>query len=276
VSPAVGALDEAAFDDLLDEAPDEALGLLADLVGATDRRLAELARRLAGRVFVDLASPRSAARPGIGKVIVQRYQPEVGDLDIDASLDALVAAAATGELVDPHELRVRHWGSRSTAWCVLLDRSGSMGGEPLAAAALAAATVACRQPLDYSVVTFCDRVVVPKSQQSPKSTEAVVADVLALRGHGTTDLAGGLRAAAEQLGRSTASRKITVLLSDCRATVDGDALAAARALDELVVIAPEADADEAQEFAAATGAHLALLRSPADVPAAIGRALQQT
>jgi Mg-chelatase subunit ChlD len=256
VSPEVGELDEAAFDDLLDDSPDEALGLLADLVGATDRRLAELARRLAGRVFLDLASPRATLRPGIGKVVVQRYQPDVGDLDLDGSLDALLTARATGGLVDPAELRVRHWGSRSTAWCVLLDRSGSMWGEPLAAAALAAATV-------------------PKSQQAAKSAEAVVADVLALRGHGTTDLAGGLRAAADQLARSTAHRKITVLLSDCRSTVDGDPLAAAAALAELVVIAPEDDADEARVFASATGARLATLASPADVPAAIGRALQQ-
>ena len=35
----------------MDDDPDEALALLADLTGATDPRLRELARRLAGRIM---------------------------------------------------------------------------------------------------------------------------------------------------------------------------------------------------------------------------------
>ena len=74
--------------------------------------------------------------------------------------------------------------------------------------------------------------------------------MLALRGHGTTDLAGALQAAGQQLARSSAGRKITVLLSDCRATEPGDVVAAAAALDELAIVAPEGDADAATELAA--------------------------
>ncbi|MDO9173612.1 MAG: hypothetical protein Q7V62_02335, partial [Actinomycetota bacterium] len=46
VSPEVGELDEQAIDDGMRDDPDETLAMLADLVGATDRKLRELAKRL--------------------------------------------------------------------------------------------------------------------------------------------------------------------------------------------------------------------------------------
>jgi uncharacterized protein with von Willebrand factor type A (vWA) domain len=86
-----------------------------------------------------------------------------------------------------------------TALCLLVDRSGSMGGKPLATAALAAAAVAWRAPVDYSVLAFGKDVVVAKRPGRAKSGEQVVNDVLSLRGFGTTDLAGALQVAGEQL-----------------------------------------------------------------------------
>ena len=53
---------------------------------------------------------------------------------------------------------------------------------------------------------------------------AVVDDLLRLRGQGTTDLAGALTAAARQLDRSRAKRRVTILMSDCRATTGADAI----------------------------------------------------
>ncbi|MEQ1700704.1 MAG: hypothetical protein ABMA25_11370, partial [Ilumatobacteraceae bacterium] len=55
VSPEVGELDESAVEDAMRDDPDEMLAMLADLVGATDRKLRELAKRLAGRLFIDIA-----------------------------------------------------------------------------------------------------------------------------------------------------------------------------------------------------------------------------
>ena len=77
-----------------------------------------------------------------------------------------------------------------------------MGGKPLATAAIAAAAVALRAPASYSVLAFGKDVVAVKSQDADKASEQVVTDVLSLRGHGTTDLAGALRAAGDQLSRS--------------------------------------------------------------------------
>ena len=278
VSPEVGEVDEAAVEEGMRDDPDEMLGMIADLTAATDPKLRELARRLAGRLFLEL-SRRGPVRPrGVGKIVEQPYRPDGGDLDLDASLDALLDAGglegARAGRVDPERLRVRGWVKPGTALCLLVDRSGSMGGKPLAASAVAAAAVAWRSPADYSVLAFGKDVVAAKSQDVAKEGERVVNDVLSLRGFGTTDLAGALQAAAEQLSRSRAGRKVTILLSDCRATVDGDPVAAAAQAGELVVIAPEGDSDEAEAFARRTGARLTTISGPSQVAEAIAAVLE--
>ncbi len=273
VSPEVGEIDDAAVEEGLRDDPDETLALLADLTGATDPKLRELARRLAGQLFLDLAK-RGPARPrGVGKLASLPYRPGVGELDLDASLEPIVEARGAAAAVDPERLRVRTWVKPGTALCLLVDRSGSMGGKPLATSAVAAAAVAWRQPGDYSVVAFGKDVVVAKSQDVPKDPGRVVTDVLALRGFGTTDVAGALEVARGQLARSRAGRKIAVLLSDCRATMPGDVAAMARALDELAIIAPEGDADEARALAADLGARMTTVGGPSEVVEALRRVL---
>jgi len=158
----------------------------------------------------------------------------------------------------------------------LVDRSGSMGGKPLATSAIAAAAVAWRSPQDYSVLAFGKDVVVVKSQDVYKDSERVVTDILTLRGFGTTDLAGALQVAKRQLQRSRAGRRIAVLLSDCRATVDGDVAAAAGALDELLILAPTGDSEEAEKLAASVGARLATAAGPSDVPVAMALLLDDS
>jgi len=273
ISPEVGELDEEAVTDALDDDPDETLALLADLTGATDPTLRDLARRLAGRLFLDLAKRGPAAPRGVGRLRTQRYRPDGGDLDVDASLDALVTARSVGSAIDPDDLRVRAWSTPGTAICLLVDRSGSMTGRPLATAAVCAAAVAWRAPTDYSVLSFGKDVVAAKSQDLAKPNEQVIDSVLALRGFGTTDVAGALAAAAEQLSRSGAGRKITVLLSDCRATAPGDVPAAARRLGEVVIVAPESDAVEARELAEQVGARFTTVSGPSDAAAALARVL---
>jgi hypothetical protein len=66
---------------------------------------------------------------------------------------------------------------------------------------------------------------------------------------------------------------VVVLLSDCRATVDGDPVAAARGIEELIVLAPAGDADEATKFAGDVGARLALVSGPSAVPDALASVL---
>lgn len=273
ISPDAGCLDEAAVADMMRDDPDEALALLASMTSVMDRRLRELARSLAGRLMLDVARDGPAASRRIGRIATTRWKPDGGDVDIDASVDALVTASASRSAVDVEELRQRNWIRPTTAICLLIDRSGSMTGRPLATNAVAAAAVAWRNPDDFSVISFARQSIVVKPQGVHRSVGEVVDAVLALRGHGTTDVAGALDAARRQLDRSHASRKITVLLSDCRDTESGNPAGAAAGLDELVIVAPDGDDGEARAFADRTGARITTVAGPSDVPNALTRLL---
>ncbi len=275
MSPDVGELDDAAVQQGLVDDPDATLAMLADLTAATDQRLREKAQRLAAQLFLDLARRGPSARRGVGKLIGQPYQPDGGDLDLDASFDAIAESVAGGIAVDVERLRIRAWATPNTELCLVVDRSGSMGGKPLATAAIAAAAVAMRTPRSYSVLAFGTDVIAVKSHDADKPSQQVVNDLLSLRGHGTTDLAGALRAAGEQLGRGRAGRKIAILLSDCRATVDGDTAAAAASLPELVIVAPEQDCDEALSFAGRCGARIATVSGPSQIVEALATVLER-
>jgi len=267
-------LDEKALAELARQDPDHAVSMLAAIRSATDRELAAIAARLAGRLVLDLAriGPRKAR--GIGTLVSSPADRFEGDLDLDRSTDALVSARTGGTAVSAADLRVRHWTRPATALGLIVDRSGSMSGARLATAAVAAAACALRAPADWSVLAFADRVIVVKSQDDARPPSDVVDDLLRLRGRGTTDLAAALRAAAEQLDRSRAKRRVAVLMSDCRATSGADALAAGRALHELCVLAPAEDSEDARVFARLTGAPLAEIDSPGSIPEALRQVLE--
>ena len=170
-----------------------------------------------------------------------------------------------------NDLKVRAWTRPAMAICLVVDRSGSMGGDRLAAAAVAAAAVAWRAPDDYSVLAFSNNVIIIKPQGERRGSETVVNDLLALRGHGTTDLALALKAAQAQLMRSKAKRRLAVLLSDCRPTAGGDPVPQARVVDELFVVAPAGDSNEGQALAAAAGGRFAPLDGPSGIPGVFTR-----
>jgi len=274
ISPEVGMLDEAAFDDALADDPDETLALLADLTGATDEGLRMLARRLAGRVVVDLARTGEQRRRGLGRLRTAPLRVADGDIDLDASHDALVGLAA-GRAPDPDDVFVRAWDRPDTALCLLVDRSGSMAGDRLAAAAVAAASVLFRVPEDCSVVAFAEQAIVLQSQGERRPPDDVVGDLLRLRGFGVTDVGLALRCAARQLERSRAGRRIAILMSDCRSTTGGDPVPDATALGEFVILAPEGDTADADALAGQVGARWTSLAGPTSVPDALVRVLDR-
>ena len=239
VSPEVGRLDEAALEELMGRDSRAGLALLADLAVATDAELRTRARRAAARIFVRLARQGSPARRGLRRLATVRGG--AGDLDLDRTLDRAGGLRPRR----PEDFVVRRWAASERAVCLLVDRSGSMQGEAVAMAAMAAAAVviAAGERSDCSVVAFSDRPIVLQSQGQRRLPGALVDDLLTLRGHGTTDLARALAAAASQLGRAASPDRLAVLMSDCLATTGGDPLAALRGVERLHVLGPSADPD---------------------------------
>lgn len=268
ISPEVGALDEQAFADAMRADPDAALTLLVEMGSATDERLRAAARSLAARVVLDRARAGIPRRGGIGRL--RRQSAELGgDLDVDASLDGLLEARAARRRPTADSLVAVDWGRPELALVLLVDASGSMGGQRLAAAALTAAACALRAPGDHAVLSFARQVTVVRPMDSTRPPVEVVDAVLALRGHGVTSLTTALTAAAGQLARTRATRRVVVLLSDCRSTDEQDPTPAARALPELLVLSPADDSDEAAALAARAGARWLPLAGAAGAPDAL-------
>ena len=239
VSPEVGRLDEQALEELLRQDSEAALALLSDLAVATDAQLRARARQAAAKVFIRMARQGRTARRGLRRLTTVRGAD--GDLELDRTLDR------TGGLRPRHpdDFVVRRWGAAQRAFCLLVDRSGSMKGESVAMAGLAAAAVviAGGEHSDCSVVAFSDRPIVLQSQGQRRPAGELVDDLLALRGLGTTDLALALAAAAHQLERAASPDRLAVLMSDCLATAGADPLAPAtlRGVDRLHVLGTSLD-----------------------------------
>ena len=246
VSPEVGGLDEEVLSRLLAADPDAAAALLADLARATDERLRATARRLAARVFIRLGRAGGARARGT-RHLAARPAGE-GDLDLERTLDRWPGRGPAAR----EDLVTRSWAARRPAVCLLVDASGSMHGLAVAMAAVAAAAVvlAAGDRLAPGVLAFSGEVRVLQAQGDPRAPEDLVGDLIALRGHGVTDLAAALRAAAAQLSRAGGGERVTVLLSDCLHTAGADPAAALGGIDRLHVLCPAAG-PAAQRAAAA-------------------------
>ena len=268
MSPDVGELNIESTEHMLTTDTDIALSTLAAMASATDVRLRELAQQLAARVIIDLAASTPSHSRGVGRMRSMPMSDAGGDIDIDGSTDALLTARAANHAPNIDDLRMHAWTRPDAALAIIIDRSGSMTGDRLAIAGVAAAAAAQRTDTDYCVIAFSDKAIVIKGIGQPRPVEDVINDVLRLRGFGPTDLSLAFRTAQGQLSRSNASRQRTILLSDCRPTEGGPPERSAAALEQLGILAPADDCDDAEALAATVGARWTTLAGPTDVPAA--------
>lgn len=267
MSPAVGRLDEAAFDALLRSDPDAAVALLADLGAATDPRLRAHARQLAARLFVRAGRLGRDVHRGYRRLSPGRAGGE-GDLDLELSLEA-----AGGRPKRAEHLIARRWTAPRRAVCLLVDQSGSMRGHAIGLAAMAAAAVVLTRSerTSTSVIAFAADALVLQGQGEGRAPAAVVDDLLSLRGKGRTDLALALRTAARELAREPAAERLAIVLSDCRATAGDDPLGALAGLDRVDVLGIQPDAE-----AVAAGRRLASRARGTFLPATAFKELESS
>ena len=277
VSPEVGELDAEAFDAAVAEDAEAAAAMLADMAVATDVALRAAARRLAGRVFLQLGRVGPAKAWGTRRLGPSRGLE--GDLDLDRTLDAWTPSTSRRPGAD--DVITRTWTAHRRAVCLVVDISGSMQGLAVALASVAAAGVivaneAGREKLQPSVLTFSAGVQVLQAQGVRRPPEDLLSELVALRGHGTTDLAAGLREASKQLATAVADERMVVLLSDCLHTAGDDPADALAGIDRLHVLVPlggpEAEA-AAAPLAARGGGRAQTVRRLAEVGPALTRIL---
>jgi Mg-chelatase subunit ChlD len=272
LSPEVGVLDEEAMSRALAGDP-SAFELLVLMTTATDERLRAAAIRLSSQIVLDRARAGRPVMRGISRLRPARGALD-GDLDIDASIDGVSAARGEARPVRHDDLTTVHWARPRTAFAVVIDRSGSMSGARLAAAATVAAACALRAPQEHAVLSFAATVEVIKPLASGTAPAVVAERLLGLRGHGVTRLADALKAAHEQLAQARARRRVVILLSDCRSTDEDDTLETACLLPELIILAPADDHDQAAQLAGLSGARWGPIAHPLDAAAVLDQLLE--
>jgi gas vesicle protein GvpN len=271
VSPQPGVTDEDALAELLAADPDAAARLLADLTRASDPQLRAAARRLAARVFVQLAAVGQHKSRGVRRIGPGRGDD--GDLDLEQTIGRMSGTWPPAS----DEIATRAWRARQRSVVLAVDCSGSMSGLALAMAAIAAAGVvlAGDSRLEPAVLAFSGSVTLLQQRGARRPPQDVISELIALRAHGRTDIAAALRAAATQLAGSPGDREV-ILLSDCLATAGGDPTAALAGIDRLHVLmplpAPESIA-AGVELARAGGGFSQPVSSLAELGPALTRAL---
>jgi magnesium chelatase subunit D len=147
----------------------------------------------------------------------------------------------------------------------------------MAAVATASVLLAADSRLDAGALAFSSTVTVLQAPGTRHPPEQVVGRLLGLRGHGLTDLAAALRAAATGLATAASGQRGVVLLSDCISTAGGDPAAALAGIDRLDVLCPmpagrepdPASAIMAERLARLGGGTCRPVRSLAEIPAAL-------
>src|SRR5580704_1281789 len=272
ISPEVGVLDEDAMSRALADDP-AAFELLSAMTTATDESLRAAAIRLSANIVLERARAGRASMRGISRLRPVRGATD-GDLDIDASIEGVSAARTEARPVTPEDLTTVQWAKAHTAFAVVVDRSGSMSGARLAAAATVAAACALRAPQEHVVLSFAATVEVIRPLGSDIAPAAVAERLLRLRGHGVARLADALKAAREQLAAARARRRVVIPLSDCRSTDEDDTLETACSLPELIILAPADDHEQAAQLAGLSGARWAPVAHPLDAAAALDQLLE--
>lgn len=252
---------------------DEPAELVADVVldAEPDREALARARAIAARLAVRRPRRDVTGRRGAGDLASVRYAGGADDIDLDATLENLVARPVP----DDDDIVVRERLRTRRALVLVVDVSGSMRGERIrtAAATVGALTAQLRGD-DLGVIAFWSDAAVLAPLGPGLETGAVLDRLLRLPARGLTNVAFPLQVAARELARSPARDARVLLLSDSVHNAGPDprqAAARLARLDVLLDTSGEHDTELARDLARAGRGGLATVRTHRDVAPALDR-----
>jgi Mg-chelatase subunit ChlD len=233
---------------------------------------AETLRR-ARHIASVLAIPRPrrdlTTHRGRGRLASVRYRGDSDDIDLDATLENLIAHP----LPDEDDIVVRERVHTRRAVVLAVDVSGSMRGERVRTAAAAVGALAAELDRDdLAVIAFWSdaALLVRLGQHVP--APRILESLLRIPARGLTNVAFPLVVARQQLSRVPIQDARVVLLSDCVHNAGPDPRPAAARLprvDVLLDTSGEHDTDLAADLARLGHGALAQVHTYRDVAPAL-------
>jgi Mg-chelatase subunit ChlD len=247
---------------------------------ALDEVTEEVAHAPAVRQMVQTIARHLALRPrsydrlnarGAGPLVSVPYRYGSDDIDLDRTLEILTERP----IPDDTDIIVRERVRSRRAVALMVDVSGSMRG---AKTFIAAATVGAlaRDLIDdeLAVVAFWKDAALVKSLTQAEPATQILDSILRIPAKGLTNVDFALAVGLAELGRSRASRRYGIVLTDSVHNAGPDPrLVAARftRLDVLLEVDGEHDADLASDLARMGHGEVHPIRHHRDVAPALNR-----
>ncbi len=239
--------------------------------GEVDEQTIRRAQEIASRLSLIRPQRRVRPRRGLGELVSVPFSGASDDIDMDATLEALVAEPVprAADVVVRERLRTRR------AVVLAVDVSGSMRGERVRTAAATVGALAAELSRDdLAVIAFWSdaAVLVPLGERV--APRALLETLVRIPAQGLTNVSFPLELAQRQLAGVAVADARVLLLSDCVHNAGPDPrLVAARLprLDVLLDTSGEKDVDLGRELAHRGHGRLALVRDYRDVGPAVSR-----
>lgn len=244
---------------------------LEDLTEEADTRTLRLARQIAAALSVPRPPRQARTRRGLGELATVPYAGTSDEIDLDATLDAIVGKP----VLDASDVVVRERLRTRRAVVLAVDVSGSMRGERVQAAAATVGALAGELAREHlGVLAFWSDAAVLTPLGEPVVPERILELLVRVPARGLTNVEFPLRLAAEQLARAPAAESRVLLLSDCVHNAGPDPRPAAAALPRLDVLLDttgEKDVDLGRDLARHGRGRLETIRGPRDIAPALTR-----
>jgi Mg-chelatase subunit ChlD len=246
---------------------DESAQLPAELPtpGSPEAETLARARQIAARLAIRRPRGHLAPRRGAGELASVAYTGSADELDLEATLEALVEHPLATE--DDIVVRERRRTRRSVV--LVVDASGSMRGERARTAAATVGALAGELARDdLAVIAFGADAAILAHLGAAVPADRILGLLLGLPARGLTNITFPLRLARRELARVPAGDTRVVLLSDCvhNAGPDPRDVAAGLArLDVLFDVTGEHDGELARDLARVGHGRLARISGYRDV-----------
>jgi Mg-chelatase subunit ChlD len=239
--------------------------------GPLDRQVKSEIQEIAARLSLPRPRRRDSVRGAGGELRSRPYRGDSDEIDLDATLSALIEhpIPSNEDVIVQERVRTR----RSVA--LLVDVSGSMRGERIRTVAATVAALAAELDHDHlAIVAFWSDAAVLQRLGVRRGSLQLLDEMLRIPARGLTNLEFPLRVAARELA-GTRNRDVrAILVSDCVHNAGPDprpAAAALARLDVLFDISGEQDAELARDLAHSGRGRIAAIRTYRDVAAGVSR-----